>query len=579
MARVVRVLLITSLTIIIISSIVSSTCLNRTETGCSVLCDQEDTVTLKCADRSFLGIGFPMNVKEVVLQSVRASTISVAAVSGATNLRRLTWRKSGIEYLETDVFQNTIKLEILDLGDNQLTNLSDNIFSPLRNLRYLYLTHNRIDSIRENSFRGLESLEEIYISNNQLKTIPYQVFSTARQLRVIDISGNYLVSLQANSFSPNKALQDLRLSENKLTMLPSELFSELRQLRYLRLNTNKIYTIPRGLFADLNSLETLDLSDNPITNPISNVALQGLNNLRWLSLAGTNITAVTPDLWRPVPKLSTLDLSRTWIEEIRDGDMAGLTNLRNFTMRNSLLRELTSKALEDTPNLKRVDMRANQLAFLPAALASLPLEELQLSHNPWACDCRMFWFIKWAESHSHNAFETGLQCDTENADMVATLKYLNCAPPSLISVTPTAEYVLLSSVLLECKFGGNPEPSITWVTPSLQVLHWNPDPSFPDAFVRHHSSHRADVQTVDNRVTVLENGSLFINRLLREDVGVYKCFAINPIANATTYVTLHMDRITYYRTKILSIVVGAACATGFLLITLFVQLLRYLFSK
>ncbi|CAL7936941.1 unnamed protein product [Xylocopa violacea] len=125
----------------------------------------------------------------------------------------------------------------------------------------------------------------------------------------------------------------------------------------------------------------------------------------------------------------------------------------------------------------------------------------------------MFWFVKWAESKEHlrTAFQSGFRCGDEidgTGDMLKTLRYLKCTPPNLAYATPTQQYLLLSSVLLECEFNGNPTPSITWVTPKLQM---------------------------------------------------------NPI-------TLH-------KIKIISILVGAASATAFLLLTLLLQFLRYLLAK
>ncbi|XP_046623349.1 immunoglobulin domain and leucine-rich repeat-containing protein 2-like [Neodiprion virginianus] len=550
--------------------------------GCVCGIDANGTSALSCSNRNFGGLGLSEDVGFVSLVNVRTSSITATILTPAKRLRMLTWRKSGIESLESGAFQGATLLERLDLGDNEIASLAGNVFRSLANLTFLNLTHNRLVSIDDNCFQGLESLDELHIARNKLSVIPYQLFSPVKHLRYLNVAGNRLVSLPDHSFAPNKALRELILSNNRLTRPPSHLFSDLRKLRFLALDGNVIHHIPRGFFADLENLERLDLGDNPIAN-LSNVAFQGLANLRWLSLARTQISSIPRDIWKPVSGLESLILSGTKIEEIRDGSFAGLSNLQSIVVSNASLRDFASKAFEDTPALRKLDMRHNNLAFLPASLASLPLEELDLANNSWACDCRMFWFVKWAESHEHTAaFETGLKCGTEtvdNGDMLFTLRYLNCTAPTLAFATSPAEYVLLSSVLLECEFNGNPAPSITWVTPSLRILHWNPDPSFPDAFVSHPASHRADVKTVDDRVRVLDNGSLYIERLLREDVGVYKCFAVNPIANATTYVTLHMDRITYYETKILSIAVGAACAAGFLIITLFVQFLRYLFNK
>ncbi|EFN85057.1 Carboxypeptidase N subunit 2 [Harpegnathos saltator] len=538
-------------------------------------------------ERSFFGLGLPRDATSVSLRNVRAAAISVAALETSAKLRSLQWTSSGIERVEPGVFRITVHLERLDLGDNQLAELPSDVFHPLHQLQYLNLTGNRLVALPRPLFHGLDRLQEIRLAANRLSVLPYQAFAPARELARLDLSGNLLVSLPDHSFRLNEQLQELRLAGNRLTKLPSRLFSGLARLKALDLAANEIDALPRGLFNELTALEHLDLEGNPITR-LSDVAFQGLTGLRWLSLSRLPIASLPKDLWRPVSRLRTLLLSGTKLENLRNENLAGLSELETLEMRDSPLREIGQLTLNETPSLRRLDLRNNDLAFLPANVAHLSLlGELQLQGNPWACDCRMFWFVKWAESRTHlrAAFQSGLKCghevDDAEVDIFHTLGYLNCSAPTLVRATSTQQYLLLSSVLLECEFNGNPAPSLTWVTPNGLVFHWMPDPGFPDAFVEHPPVHSwlPNPPPIDGRIRILENGSLYITMLLREDVGLYKCTADSPIGNHTAYVTLHMDPVTLHNIKILSIVVGAISATAFLLLTLFLQLLRYVFFR
>lgn len=546
--------------------------------------------SLVCTERSFLGLGLARDITNVTLRNVQAAAIPVAALETSTKLRTLVWASSGIENVETGAFRATALLERLDLGDNRLAKLPSDVFHPLHQLQYLNLTGNRLTALPEQLFQNLNCLQEIYLAENMLSVLPYQVFAPAKELTQLNLDGNLLVSLPDHSFQPNRQLQKLWLARNRLTKLPSRLFSDLTQLRVLDLANNEIDMLPRGLFNNLTALEDLKLENNPIGR-LTDTAFQGLDSLKSLDLRHLQISSLPVNIWRPVRKLRTLLLSGTKLENLRNKNLADLHELETLEIRNSSLREISQLTLSETPSLRKIDLRYNDLAFLPANIAHLPLlDELQLQGNPWACDCRMFWFVKWAESRAHlqAAFQSGFKCGREvdgtvgTLDILHTLRYLKCSPPTLIHTTSVQQYLLLSSVILECEFGGNPAPSLTWVTPSGLVLHWTPDPGFPDAFVEHPHIHNwlSDQYVAnDGRIRVLENGSLYIERLLRQDVGKYKCTAVNPIANETVYVTLHMDPVTLHNIKIFSILVGAISATAFLLLTLSIQLLRYLFMK
>ncbi|XP_018059652.1 PREDICTED: leucine-rich repeat and immunoglobulin-like domain-containing nogo receptor-interacting protein 3 [Atta colombica] len=566
----------------------STNALSLSRIECPEGCECADiNSSLRCTGRNFSSLVLPRDVTSVSLRNVQEKIIRATALERTIKLRRLIWSSSRVERVESGVFGATPHLERLDLGDNWLADLPSDVFHPLHQLQYLNLTGNRLAALPQQLFHHLNRLQEIRLAANLLSVLPYQAFSSAKELVRLDLSGNRLVSLPDHSFQPNRQLQELRLVGNRLTKLPPRLFSGLVQLKVLDLADNEIDALPRSLFNDLTALQHLDLESNPIAH-LTDTAFQSLINLRWLDLSRLPISSLPDNIWRPVSRLRTLLLSGTKLENLRNKNLAGLTELETLEITNSPLREIGQLTLNETPSLRRIDLRNNELTFLPANVAHLPLlDELQLQGNSWACDCRMFWFVKWAESRAHlrAAFQSGLKCGHEmdsTVNILQTLRYLECSPPILVQVTKTQQYLLLSSVLLECEFSGNPAPSLTWVTPSGLVLHWVPDPGFPDAFVEHPKVHswRTDRPVIDdNRIRVLENGSLYIATLLRQDVGKYKCTAVNPIANETVYITLHMDPITLYNIKIFSILIGAICAVAFLLLTLMVQLLRYLFVK
>ncbi|XP_044002741.1 leucine-rich repeat and immunoglobulin-like domain-containing nogo receptor-interacting protein 3 isoform X1 [Aphidius gifuensis] len=533
-----------------------------------------------------LRIKIPSNTIDIVMINVKLITLPSNIFDNNEKLERLSWTSSGIERIENGVFNNTKNLEYLNLDNNNIASLPEDIFSRLNKLKYLNLNGNSLTSLPRAIIQGFNLLDKLIISNNRLIVLPYQGFSLIKNLKLLNLSNNRLVSLPDHTFKPNRDLNILILSTNYLTELPGRLFSGLRKLKILELANNEIKYLPWNLFMELEQLEQLDLSNNPITN-LTNTAFFGLKNLLILNLSKTKIQHLSNDLWKPIINLRELIMNDITIEILRNDDLSNLINLKNLTISHSLLRAIQGKALDNLKNLEKLDLRNNKLTFLPASLANLNrLEYLHLQGNYWACDCRMFWFVKWAKSHSHNsAFESGLLCgnETGTVDTLHALQYLNCTPPFIIDKTSDNYlYPLYSNVTLNCEFYGNPAPSITWVTPTLEIFHWKPDPSFPDdhnhPIVHQHNSENIFYNNQE-RIKLLVNGSLFIKNLHRHDVGRYKCFAANPISNLTTYVYIKMDPATYETIKLLSLFVGALSATGFLLLTLLVQFIRYLLNR
>jgi hypothetical protein len=287
--------------------------------------------------------------------------------------------------------------------------------------------------------------------------------------------------------------------------------------------------------------------------------------------------------------LETLIIANTQLKELLDTDLKGLANLNTLIVNNNeYLREINDYTLIHCPNLKHIDLSGNNLTKLPQSLSTLAnVRELNLARNPWTCDCRMLWFLHWSKNLTFSQNE--LLCaspsyiDAKRSNLLRTLRGLYCKGTRLLSSTPPLLYRLGSDALLECSFDGSPSPSVTWVTPTNLILHWNPNPSMPDEFSKHPHAHYLNGTTIsaeDNaRVQILDNGTLYIHNVLRSDCGRYTCFATNPAANVTAYVSLSVDPITIYHIKIISILIGAASALAFLFATLLIQLLKYVYHR
>lgn len=510
--------------------------------------------------------------------------LTLVNVSGRlqVGVRYLQWVESNVSDVNGAIGEPEA-LVVLDLSKNRVRSLKNNMFTNYSSLKVMNLSNNKIDDLPRNVFINLD-LEILRLSHNQLTAIPFQVFAPMQHLRVLDLSHNGIITILDHFFKFNRHIEELLLNNNNITKLTSNALADLTQMKRLDLSTNSLETVAKGLFDALNNLEYLNLANNPISN-VPSSTFRGLTNLQWINLSNNKLKQLTFGLFHFSPDIRSLTLDSTEIEILHNSEFLGLPLLEELKIRNNKrLMEIEPYVLADTPLIKHLDISNNALTVLPFTLANLTqLQSLNITGNHWACDCRMYWFISWVEKHK-NVTMSELSCGpfAYPNEMLTTLNYLNCSMPTIIYKTPTNQYRLKSNALLECRYGGNPLPSITWVTPKREVYHWNPDPAIKDFFHKHphaHDEYLIPLRTIPPRIQVLDNGTLYIQNVTREDCGRYTCYASNFIANKTDNVLLHIDPTDWNYVRIMSLLVGAQCAAGFLGITLLVQFLRYILNK
>ena len=297
----------------------------------------------------------------------------------------------GLTELPTEISElgNIKNLEILELDDNNLTNLPKEIgyltnlvvlslsgneltelppeIGNLTNLEILRLQNNQLEKLPV-EFNNLVSLEELHLGYNKLQDLPN--ISNFTKLIELDLSGLQLTELPPG-VSNLPDLQNLYISDNELTILPAELGAlDLGDLDVddnpLLENTPKTiqelqeqwttFPKPTAKRVHMNGAKVDNLlqwaRENGIENKIKAV-LDGSDNL---SLRGMNLTMLP--------------------EEI------GELNLRSLDLRDNNLTELPV-SIGDIKNLQLLFLQNNQLEDIPAEIGNLEkLFGLDLTGNP-----------------------------------------------------------------------------------------------------------------------------------------------------------------------------------------------------
>lgn len=153
------------------------------------------------------------------------------------------------------VFDQAESLEILDLSNNQLTELPDDL-DRLLNMRILFLSNNQFTSIPAVLAR-CPKLEMISFKSNQLAQVGENVLPV--DTRWLILTDNKIAKLP-DSMGKLHRLQKLALAGNRLTALPASM-ADCHNLELARLSANDLAEMPDWLF-QLPKLAWLAFSGN-----------------------------------------------------------------------------------------------------------------------------------------------------------------------------------------------------------------------------------------------------------------------------------------------------------------------------
>ena len=237
-------------------------------------------------------------------------------------------------------------------------------------------------------------------------------------------------------FGPN-ILERLDLSNNEFYSMVGPICN-ITKLRYLDLSNNTCSDFSTYLFGFLPNLDTLLLGHNRI----------GESDFMYQTNAS--------DLFSNQTKLEFLNLEDNKLAALPKNIFYNLTNLRTLKLNNNKLTDwnFTIKIMLD---LKHVDLSYNQILFLSkkgmSYIDEASADELtiDLSNNPFECNCNSFAFIDWILKRRHkfvnlSKYFCSIDDNTYNLTSAHVILMKSCASYMAITVTVTCFLALFLSI-------------------------------------------------------------------------------------------------------------------------------------
>ncbi|XP_048377331.1 chondroadherin-like protein isoform X2 [Stegostoma tigrinum] len=255
---------------------------------------------------------------------------------------------------------------------------------------------------------------------NDFYLVPRGSFSDLKSLVSLHMQNCRIHEIHAGAFRGLKKLIYLYLSGNEISSLQPTTFEGLPHLTYLYLDDNKLTSIPKGAFKLLPNLFALHLEYNPIPQ-LTDKNMEGAENLRWLYLTGNNLTSISPTAFQPISGLQRLFLDENKLTAVPTIALMGAPVLNELKLNNNPIKQIGDSAflpvagslqhlwLNDMglemifdgafdglhSGLESLYLENNKLSNIPDLKKFKSLHTINLSNNPWNCDCPLLHLRRW----------------------------------------------------------------------------------------------------------------------------------------------------------------------------------------
>lgn len=356
-------------------------------------------------------------------------------------------RNSIASWGESATFQNLSLLQVLDLSHNKIPTLKDAFFINLGNLQILDLSFNSIHVTGRDAFVGLSELQCLNLSFNPLPPLQHGFFSPLVRLTELNLTSTR-VAFVPEAFLNVTNLRKFVFRQNRLLKFPKFLYHNaslfpklvelylsrnslesfnsfgLDSLEFMTVGSNKIDAMHAYTLSHFKNLKSISLFDNMLRRITPSAFCSKTLRKLDLSFSRFILSVKTRNVFNCIPNLEELQLINIQVSRVRH-PFRNLTKLKKLNMGGTGIGDV--EVMTMLPDLKRLEwlslshntihklrrgvfanfaktlkvlaLGSNRITTLN--ITSLPetlwttLEKIDLSDNPFTCDCQLVWFLRW----------------------------------------------------------------------------------------------------------------------------------------------------------------------------------------
>ncbi|XP_026033995.1 leucine-rich repeat-containing protein 17 [Astatotilapia calliptera] len=208
---------------------------------------------------------------------------------------------------------------------------------------------------------------------------------------LLDLSANKVTEVHTRSFIGLWSLKILLMSNNSIHILHPQSLSSLQFLEKLDLSFNRLRWLPQDFSQGLYSLQELRLSNNLLQH-LDSKSLEDCGSLRKLDLSYNHIRGLDIKALSSLSRLSFLNMEGNRLNVLKDGQLNRQQTLEVLLLNYNNISKIEAESLAPLRRLSLLGLKGNQLehirfkTFLKLQTTST---YLQMSLNPWICDCEL----------------------------------------------------------------------------------------------------------------------------------------------------------------------------------------------
>ncbi|KAL1777905.1 high affinity nerve growth factor receptor isoform X1 [Sigmodon hispidus] len=157
------------------------------------------------------------------------------------------------------------------------------------------------------------------------------------------------------------------------------------------------------------------------------------------------------------------------LHRLESRDLQGLRELRSLTIVKSGLRFVAPDAFHFTPRLSHLNLSSNALESLSwKTVQGLSLQDLTLSGNPLHCSCALYWLRRWEQEGLCDVYTQELQGSGPGDQFLPFRHNTSCGIPTVKIRMPNDSVAVGDDVFLQCHVEGQAPQQAGWILTELE---------------------------------------------------------------------------------------------------------------